>query len=246
MLIISFITNDRRMERFNETASKSFTASAVTTSELVESIKEVVISTASEYDVNYMMLAKTITNGDIRNFRRTVDDVRSRTFMNIDDFYVYNDKTQTLYDRSFNRVYIDALPDTKTKSEIINNGAVGYKISMFVDKKNFLVDSKASVGQTQTLRLRYFPSMKSKSCLIMDVNISRLEEIFKDYKKEFSSEIIMMSSKGEIIYSSDSELLKHVENDKAYINSADFSSTVQRKYSGENYLVLRYYSKKTG
>ncbi len=246
MLIIIFISSNRRMERFNETAAKAFTASAVTTSEMIESIKEVVLSTALERDVNYMMLAETITNDAIRSFRRTVDAVRDRTFMNIDAFYVYNDKTQTLYDRSLNRIHIDVLPDTKTKMEIINDGAVGYKISMFVDKKNFTIDSKASVKQKQTLRFRYFPSLKSKSCLIMDVNISQLEDVFKDYAKEFSSQIIMMDSKGELIYSSDSELIKYIENDIEYINSADFSSAVQRKYGEEKYLVIRHHPKKTG
>jgi len=88
----------------------------------MDNLKEIVLSTAAERDVNYMMLTDTITNADIRNFRRTVDDVHERTLRNVSDFYVYNDKTHTLYDRAFNRVHIDDMPETvQTKHRIFRD-----------------------------------------------------------------------------------------------------------------------------
>lgn len=246
MLIIVFISNSRRLERFNDTAAKAFTASAVSTSEIMDSLKEIVLSIAAERDVNFMMLSNNITNADIRNFRRTVDDVRERMQMNVDAFYVYNDKTHTLYDRAFNRVHIDNMPESRTKSEIISNGAVGYKISLFLDKKDFLVASDVSMARPKVLRVRYFPSLRSKSCIIADVNISYFKEIFKDYNKEFSSQVFIFDSKNELLYADDEEMAKYVEVDMPFIKGADFSSPVQRNYGGEKHLVIRYYSEKTG
>jgi len=245
MLIILFVSNSRRIERFNSTAAKAFTGSSVSVSEMLDTVKEIVLTTASKREVNYMMLSETINLDDMQNFRRAVDNVREQTIMKVKTFYAYNQNTKTLYGRSFERVKIDDLPDTETKSEIIQDSAIGDKMVIFADNESFIVDydtpSKKSV-----LRFRYFPSRRSNSCVIADVDMSKVAEVFEDYTDEFSAEIYILDSAGKTLYGSNERLAKYVEDDMDYIYKSSFLSPVLRRYGGEKYLVLRQYSAKTG
>ncbi len=243
MLIIIFVSNGRRVERFNDTAAKAFTASSVTMTEMLDSIKEIVLTTAAERDVNYMMLSDTVDLSDMQNFRRTIDLVRNRMLMKVKTFYVFNEKTRILYGRRFEKVSIEDLPDTYTKSEIIRSSTQGDKMVIFADKENFLADFKDT---DQVLRFRYFPGRKSNSCIIADVDMSKIAEVFEDYMDDFSSEILIMDSDCKSLYGSDEQLTKYIEQDIDYINRANFSSPVLRRYGDEKYLVIRQYSKKTG
>ncbi len=246
MLITVFVSNSRRVERFNNNAEKAFTESSVTLNEMLDVIKEIVLTAAAERDVNHMMLSEDVSLTDMRNYRRTVDDVCRRSFMRVNAFYVYNDKTHTLYDRAFNRVHIDNLPDSETKSQIIRGGQIDEKMVIFTDGQDFITESSEYFQNANVLRLRYYPSFRSKSCIIADVNMKKLAEVFENYNEKFFSKIFMLDSAGSALYGSDNSIKSHVEADMKHIFAADFSSPVLRNYDGEKYLVLRHNFEKTG
>ena len=246
LLITIFISNSRRVERFNNTAEKVFTESSATLSEMLDVVKELVITTAAERDVNHMMLSEHVSLTDMRNYRRTVDDVCRRSFMRVNAFYVYNDKTRTLYDRAFNRVHIDNLPDSVTKSQIIRDGQLGEKMVIFTDGVDFITESSENFHNANVLRLRYYPSFRSESCIIADVNMKKLAEVFENYNDEFFSKTFMLDSAGRTLYGSDDSMKSYIEADMKYITTADFSSPVLRNYDDEKYLVLKHNFEKTG
>ena len=243
MLAIILVANGRRVERFNDNAAKAFTAGSVTMTEMLDNIKETVLTTASERDVNFMMLSDSISLNDMQNFRRTIDNVRNRMIMKVKTFYVYNEKTDTLYGRGFEKVKMEDMPDTYTKAEIMRSSASGDKMIIFADIESFMTDYQ---GTEKVLRFRYFPDRKSNSCILADVNVSKVAEVFEDYMDEFSSEIFIVDSQGQTFYQSDKELGKYLEKDKGYLFKANFSSPVLRRYGNEKYLILRQYSAKTG
>ncbi|MBQ8588592.1 MAG: AraC family transcriptional regulator [Clostridia bacterium] len=243
MLIIIFVASGRRVERFNDTAAKAFTASSVTMTEMLDNIKEIVLTTAAERDVNYMMLSDNVSLSDMQNFRRTIDLVRNRMIMKVKTFYVYNEKTNMLYGRGFEKVKPEDMPDTHTKAQIMRSSATGDKMVIFADTENFLTDFQ---GTEKVLRFRYFPGRKSNSCIIADVSMSRIAEVFEDYMEEFSAEIFIMDTAGKLLYGSGENPAMYVEKDMDYIKNANFSSPVLRRYGDEKYLILRQYSQKTG
>lgn len=248
MLMVVLLSHNRREERFNSRAGEAFSKAIVSMNEGINFMKEVALSTINTSDVYYTLYSPEVSPEALQRFRTIAGNVRPGLSIRVKNFFVYNDVLQTLYTTKFQRIPLHELPETKTKAEITRDVTKGDKMALFPDDEEFIkaLPPEEQVDKARVLRLCYFPSRQSNSCLLLDIDMYNLVEVFKLYRDEFHSELFIMDEDEQFFYGSDTGLEAALRKDLTYLQQQNFDKPVFRRYEGERYLVLNRFSESGG
>ncbi len=241
MLILIVVSNNRQTERFNSYASEAFSNSLISMDETLDYLKETTISFSNQQNVFHLFFAENVSRQDLQNFRLTTELIPNKISSLVKNVYIFNAETKEVYSDSLSVTAIDSLPESTTKDIICSGNSSAEKIKLFVDNEIFLIDTDKD--SEQMLRICYFPSKRTESCLLMDVSILDLTGIFDTYRNDYSSEIFITNKNTISRGSGVPALQTALQQNITQISNSDFSYPVFRRLNGTEYLVLKKTSK---
>lgn len=238
MLILIIVSNNRMTEHFSNRASEEFSNGIISMDETLEYLKENIITFSGQKDVYSMFFTEEVSKYQFQNFKHATTLIPTKTSFSIRNIYVYNQKTNTIYADNMSATVADTLPESLTKKMILSEETSKNRLELFVDNKNFLIHAP-QLKDEQCLRICYFPSKQTGSCIIVDVNIHDLLEPFKLYQKEYSAEIFITDNN--TVFRSTGPLTLHKEFEQILprICNSDFGYPVFETLDGKEYLVHR-------
>jgi len=241
MLILIIVSTNRQTEHFSSQASEAFSNSMISMEETLDYLKESIISFSNQKDVYGMFFAEEVSKEHFQNFKQATLLIPAKTSFLVKNIYVYNQMTNSIYSDNLSITPVQNLPDSLTK-EIVLSDKSKSRLKLFVDDKTFLVDTMSSYPE-QCLRICYFPSKQTDSCLLFDVNIRDLMESFKLYQKDYSSDVFI-TEKNTVFHGTDTGALStKLEPHLPHLATQDFTYPVFETVNDKEYLVHKKMTK---
>lgn len=236
MLILIIVSNNRQTEHYNSQAREEFSNSTTEMDETLEYLKESILAFSQQKDVYSMFFSERINRQQVQNFKQATLLTPSKISSLINNIYIYNQNTNTIYADNMSETVASKLPDSLTKEMILSRKTSKRQLNLFVDTKNFLFKTNTSAPK-QCLRICYFPSKQIGSCILVDVSIHNIMDAFESYKKNFPSDIFI-TDQNTVFYGTDTgNLHKALEQKLTQLSEKDFNYPVFETLNGKKYLV---------
>ena len=216
---LTYVANSQKIIQYNIAAGGDFEKCAEGFETKLNKTKEAAMIMLNDKNVYNMLFKEEITHEDKMNFNSAYIEYIKNNIYGISNIFIYNDAVKKIYSKGFFEKDISEIPDNITKKYILNATNDRKKFDFFVGNQNFVYAGyNATDNENQVLRMKFLTSKKNAGCLLVDMKLNDISDIFAEFKDSFNCDMYVEDKNGKSIFGKETKIFRYAEkNDNSPI-----------------------------